>query len=378
MNLVLFFTRNVSLEEWVARGLFDREKLLYEEHLRRGECARVVWLTYGREDARTAARLKAEGCLHPDIEVLPPPRLLAGGLRRFLYTFLMPLIHRDALRDADVLKTNQIDGCWSALIAGRLFGKPVVVRSGYTPSLLAEAEATPARRKWLYRFAESLACRFADALIVSAEPDRQYVERAHPAARARLHVVPNYVDTRRFQPGGGRREPEDLVFVGRLTGVKNLLPLVRAVGKTGNPLVLYGEGELRDAVRRTANTSGASVRLMGAVPNFQLPGILNRYRYFVLPSAHEGMPKALIEAMACGLVCIGADIPGIRAIIRDGENGYLADGADPDALAAAIRRATRAAWEPVSAAAVETARARFSLQGAADRHHAVLQKALGR
>jgi len=52
--------------------------------------------------------------------------------------------------------------------------------------------------------------------------------------------------------------------------------------------------------------------------------LLNQYDYYILPSFYEGMPKTLLEAMACGLVCIGTDVTGINEIINDGANGYLA------------------------------------------------------
>ena len=54
MILALFFTRGVSLETWVYTGLFDREKLIYEEHLRRGHLKTVYWLTYGSHDTEIA------------------------------------------------------------------------------------------------------------------------------------------------------------------------------------------------------------------------------------------------------------------------------------------------------------------------------------
>ena len=64
---------------------------------------------------------------------------------------------------------------------------------------------------------------------------------------------------------------------------------------------------------------------MGTVPNSDMPRLLNSSEVFVLPSNYEGSPKALLEAMACGLPVIGTDVPGIREVIQHGVNGLLCE-----------------------------------------------------
>ena len=68
---------------------------------------------------------------------------------------------------------------------------------------------------------------------------------------------------------------------------------------------------------------GLDVTLRGTVPNFELSRILNQARLFILPSYYEGHPKALLEAMSCGLPCIGTDVTGIREDIDHLVTGYL-------------------------------------------------------
>ena len=58
----------------------------------------------------------------------------------------------------------------------------------------------------------------------------------------------------------------------------------------------------------------------------------------VLPSYREGLPKSLLEAAACARPLIATDVPGCRALVRDGENGLLVPPRDPVALADAIER----------------------------------------
>ncbi|HEC93684.1 MAG TPA: glycosyltransferase, partial [Candidatus Atribacteria bacterium] len=77
------------------------------------------------------------------------------------------------------------------------------------------------------------------------------------------------------------------------------------------------------------------VEFGGSIPNKDLPIELNKSEIFILPSFFEGNPKALLEAMSCGLACIGTDVEGIREVIKHKENGYLCK-TDPKSIKEAI------------------------------------------
>lgn len=72
------------------------------------------------------------------------------------------------------------------------------------------------------------------------------------------------------------------------------------------------------------------------VSHIELPYCLNQASLLVLPSFHEGHPKALPEAMTCGLAVIGTEVPGIREVIRHDERGYLC-GSSPEEIRSAIQ-----------------------------------------
>lgn len=68
-----------------------------------------------------------------------------------------------------------------------------------------------------------------------------------------------------------------------------------------------------------------TVRFHGNIPNSQLASAIAKSDLFVFPSSYENHPKALLEAMSCGLPCIGSNVEGIKELIVHGETGYLCD-----------------------------------------------------
>ena len=371
MNLALFFTCNVSLKLWVDTGLFDREEQLYEEHLRSGHLRKVYWLTYGADDAAIASELKAAGRLHPDIVVLPMARFLPGRWGCLLYSFLMPLLRRRWLKSADIFKTNQMDGSWSAVIAKWLYHKPLVVRTGYTASLFAEKQAD-VKSKRNYEKMERFAYRHADVGIVASHRDKQYICSKYHIPPARIEVLHNYINTAVFHPADCEKYENRIIFVGRLQPQKNLFNLMEAVSDNNLTLDIYGNGELYDELLAHAKKLNTKVNFMGVVPNNELPDIFNRYRYYILPSFYEGMPKSLLEALACGLVCIGTNVEGINEIIDDGVNGYLAKGTTSQVLAETINRALQLPDDRITQEAVRRIRDGFSLQTVAERENEII------
>lgn len=376
-TLALFFTRGVSLQEWLRRGMFDREKLLYEEHLRQGHVRRVIWLTYGTGDAAIAARLHAEGRLHPSVHVVDMPRPFASKAGGIAYSLVAPLLRGKQLRAATVIKTNQMDGAWAALLAGALHGKPVLVRTGFTLSLFEAYEhGDRAARVRLARWVERIAYRFGDMAAVSSRRDMEYLAGAYSAPDIRL--LPNYVDTDLFHPGDTPRTPERMVFVGRLHPQKNLAALIPVLREAGCGLDIYGSGQEEAALRQLAAHCGADVRFHGSIANDRLPDVLRLAETFILPSTFEGMPKALLEAMACGCVCVGADVPGVNEVILNGVNGLLAPAPTGEGFRAVLRRLAQADKPALSQAGVAHIRARYSLSAVAHAEAAMLEELASR
>ena len=164
--------------------------------------------------------------------------------------------------------------------------------------------------------------------------------------RINVHLIPNAIDPAGLadQPrwhNDGR--PLRLVYVGRLLRTKGLFDLVEAMRLLKNVgrdvrLVLGGEGrdraELIDATRRAGLED--RMRFLGNVFAAEKFRLLLESDVFLLPSYTEGLPYALLEAMAAGCVPVTTPVAAIPDVIRSGEQGMLVPAKDPGALATAI------------------------------------------
>jgi glycosyltransferase involved in cell wall biosynthesis len=159
-----------------------------------------------------------------------------------------------------------------------------------------------------------------------------------------IMVLPNGVDTVRYRPVPERPRREDgglrLLFVGRLVHQKGLDLLLEALAVAPRDVTLdiVGDGPEREALIGQAHRLGVSgrVRFLGWLDRDALPAHFQAADAFAFPSRDEGMPNAVLEAMACGLPVIATDVRGLAEVVVDGRSGWLVPPEDRTALAAAI------------------------------------------
>lgn len=157
-------------------------------------------------------------------------------------------------------------------------------------------------------------------------------------------VIPNAINPAFLRPEYTGEREKKIVATGRLTEQKNFSLLIHAFAKVSadfpdHKLVIYGKGGLKDTLTELAKSLGITdrVEFPGYVKNIQEE--LERAQMFVLSSDYEGMPNALMEAMALGLPCVSTDCGGggARFLIEDGVNGLLVPVCDEVAMSEAIR-----------------------------------------
>ena len=220
--------------------------------------------------------------------------------------------------------------------AGLLAGVPHLVhvehnaRERYTRWRLAQA-------LWLER-------RSAATVGVSFGVRDHLLGLDFPATRC--VAIPNGIDLARFpaaaQAPWAQRDAA-ILMASRFGRQKDHATLVRALGLLRSrgltPSLAFaggGKQRLRKATEALAGRLGlgTQVQFLGLVAD--IPALLARQRIFVLSTHYEGMPLALVEAMAAGCACIGSDVVGVREVIDHGRTGLLVPEGDAQALADAL------------------------------------------
>jgi glycosyltransferase involved in cell wall biosynthesis len=193
-----------------------------------------------------------------------------------------------------------------------------------------------------------------------------------------------------WSPGGdpGARR---LLAVGRLDAIKGFAVLIDACGQlrdAGVPFSceIVGEGELRAPLEERVRRLGLDerVRLSGALPQEEVRARLYGASVFVMPSMvapdgnMDGIPVALMEAMAAGVPVVSTTVSGIPEIVTDGSSGRLVPPGDDRALAQAIRGLLEdpVAGRRLATAARQTVEAHFDAAREASRLHDFVSQAL--
>ena len=221
------------------------------------------------------------------------------------------------------------------------------------------------------RFSHTMyALQNANAVTTNAS---ELVKKTKAFIDREIILIPNGVDIGCFKPMGrnevlaeilglGRKTKEERVesrewkvdgdgavigFVGELRekkGLKTLLHAYALVNKQ-KPTFLLIVGEVRQGEDQKTldefrlSNPDSKIIVTGYVSNHDLPAYYSLIDVFVHPSLRDGMPNAILEAMACGKTVIATPVGGVKDIIQDGVNGLLVTVNDADGLAEKIAEA---------------------------------------
>ena len=190
--------------------------------------------------------------------------------------------------------------------------------------------------KWIANFLYSK----ADIIVFQTEDAKLFFNQK---VQKKAVIIPNPIHENFLKVLPPIKKEKTIVTVGRLTEQKNQKLLIRACASVFKKypayvLKIYGQGPLKSTLQDFAKKEGIfdKVKFMGVIENLAME--LRKDMLFVLPSNYEGMPNALMEAMALGLPCIATDCPcgGAKMLIENNENGILIPVDDCETLKKAM------------------------------------------
>ena len=240
-------------------------------------------------------------------------------------------------------------------------------------------DARKISRAQLHQRARQAAC------VVACNED---VAREFDGRCARVQVVPHGVDLGRFIPAQRASRPVfQMLAVGRLVEKKGFDVLLDALSLMTIPWTLrvVGDGPLREALsaQAVALAIAGRVSFCGSMTHEALPAEYAGADAVVVPSLvdrsgdRDGLPNVVLEAMACGVPVVAADVGAITTAIRPGENGLIVAAGDRAALAAALTALAHDAGLRASlgAAARAIVERDYDVSACTDRLAAVLREA---
>ena len=244
----------------------------------------------------------------------------------------------------DIVNTHSSTDSWLVALACKTLRKPpAIVRTRHISAPTPRNAAT----RWLY-------ARAARRIATTGEKLRLQVIEEAGVDPAKIVSVPTGIDLGTFRPGdrAAARErlglPKDADIIGivaTLRSWKGHRFLFEAFAKLDGPesfLVVVGDGPQRKALEALAESLGIAGRLRFTGNQAEVAPWMAAFDVFALPSfANEGVPQALMQAMACGLPVVTTPVGSIGEIVTDGETGVMVTPQDGESLRVAIESLLR-------------------------------------
>jgi glycosyltransferase involved in cell wall biosynthesis len=233
-------------------------------------------------------------------------------------------------------------------VCGRLAANKTNTKVIYTAHGFHFYRNAPLYHWMVYYPTERFLAKFTDILITINKED--FATAQNFKAKKVIYVPGIGIETSKYKstPTSSEKVKKKLAIsgnkvvllsVGELSKRKNHEIIIRALSKLNNENIVYlicGQGRLEDHLKNIAIENNVDVRLLGY--RTDIPEIYSAADIFVFPSLQEGLPVALMEAMAAGLPVICSDIRGNSDLIEDNVGGYVIDKNDTEGYEAAIAR----------------------------------------
>ena len=176
-----------------------------------------------------------------------------------------------------------------------------------------------------------LAMRLCTYVVTGTAGLARMYSREYGVASSKFKVLPNWISLERFfavpsdvrATHGIATDAPLITFVHRLSprkGADLLVPIMAALKDRAAVLLVVGGGPYQRLLKQQITAAGldSRIKILGSVPNTDVPGILAASDVLLMPSREEGFPRVLLEAMALGVPFVAADVGGVSEIVPSG------------------------------------------------------------
>lgn len=267
------------------------------------------------------------------------------------------------------------------MVAMRLMGVVVVFRlAGVLYQQEVDVDSLM-RLVWVrfLAFLQWFLCGVASVVVVTSESVIEFgnIEEFQKKTHVWCHY---YFDLKLFNKQTPYRERDSIVGqVGIISRVKGSLNMIVAIGSLAEEhdfsLLVVGDGPEMDRAKRLAAEKRIDAEFTDRIERREVPDQLNRMKLLILSSVSEGVPKIVLEAMACGTPPVATDVGGVADFIEDGETGFLIENNDPDRIANGIDTALNHDLVTISDQARDYIEEHFSYENAVREYHRFLREA---
>lgn len=184
------------------------------------------------------------------------------------------------------------------------------------------------------KMCEKTLLKKADRVTVPTQQLKEFLCKEYGIETVNVKIVPNFVPIEQF-PGKGTYKilgkTLKVIAVGRLHQDKNYILMINALAEAQGiinreiELTIIGSGGLRDKIEAFAREREIKINIVNYVPNHEIHKKINEHDIYINTSRTEGHPKAVLEALCCGVPCIVTDVPGNNVVVEHQKNGLICD-----------------------------------------------------
>lgn len=251
-------------------------------------------------------------------------------------------------KEVDLTVINHTRGSYLLpQVFAKLLGKKIVLITGGTPSDCINLQSNSIVHSIIHlvvRILEEITYYLSDKIILYSDTE---IYKKPGLIKHRKKIVAcgaRFVDLDTFKVTRQINDRENIIgYVGRISEEKGIRNLVEAINqicirRTNIHFLFIGEGPLTELIKNVPPECTNYIEFLGLIPHSSLPLYLNEMKLLVIPSYTEGLPKVLLEAMACGTPVLATPVGSIPDVIIDSENGFIMEDNSPTCIAENIIR----------------------------------------